>query len=108
MKFGGSNMGNMSSMIKQAQKMQQEMQKIQADLANEKVEGTAGGGMVTATVNGQGDLLGVKISPEVVNPSEIDVLEDLVLAAVSEASRKAKELMQSRMGRLTGGMNLPF
>lgn len=112
MKFGGKNpfggMGNMNQMLKQAQAMQAKMQKAQEELKLARVEGTAGGGMVKATVNGQGDLLSVKIAPEVVDPEDIEMLEDLVLAAVSDASNKAHEMMEQSMGSVTGGMKLPF
>ncbi len=90
--------------MKQAQKMQAQMEQVQASLANERVEGNAGGGMVTAVANGQGELLSVRISPEVVNPQDVEMLEDLVLAAVGDAIRKGQELAQSRMGQITGGL----
>lgn len=106
MNFG--KMGNMGNMLKQAQKMQAQMQRVQEELTHERVEGTSGGGMVVASVNGQSELVGLKISPEVINADDADILEDLILAAVAEASRKARDLMQSRMGALTGGMGLPF
>ena len=109
MNFGGrGGMGNMSQMIKQAQAMQAKMLQAQEELKQARVEGSAGGGMVSATVNGQGELVSVKLTPEVVNPDDIEMLEDLILAAVSDAANKARELMESRMGALTGGMKLPF
>ncbi len=101
-------MGNMNQMLKQAQAMQTKMLQVQEELKNARVEGSAGGGMVTATVNGQGELQGVKLTPEVVNPDDIEMLEDLILAAVSDAAGKAHEMMESRMGALTGGLKLPF
>ena len=101
-------MGGMSQMLKQAQAMQLKMQKVQEDLKEARVEGSAGGGMVTATVNGQGELKSVKISPEVVNADDVEMLEDLVLAAVSEAAAKARDMMEQRMGAVTGGLKLPF
>lgn len=106
MNFG--KMGNMSNMLKQAQQLQKKLAEAQEKLVEERVEGSSGGGMVTAVVNGQGDLVSLKIDPEVIDPEEADVLEDLVLAAVTEACRKAKELMNMRMSGLTGGMGLPF
>ena len=109
MNFGGrGGMGNMSQMLKQAQAMQAKMMLAQEELKQARVEGSAGGGMVSATVNGQGELVSVKLTPEVVNPDDIEMLEDLILAAVSDAANKAREMMESRMGALTGGMKLPF
>ncbi|MBP3849135.1 MAG: YbaB/EbfC family nucleoid-associated protein [Pyramidobacter sp.] len=109
MNFGGrGGMGNMSLMLKQAQAMQAKMMQAQEELKQARVEGSAGGGMVSATVNGQGELVSVKLTPEVVNPDDIEMLEDLILAAVSDAANKAREMMESRMGALTGGMKLPF
>ena len=97
---------NMEKIMKQAQKMQAQMAKIQEDLAGEQVEGSAGGGMVTVTANGQGDVVAVRIEPEVAG-DDIEMLEDLVLAAVNDALRKSKELANSRMGQLTGGLGMP-
>ena len=88
--------------------MQAKMMQAQEELKQARVEGSAGGGMVSATVNGQGELVSVKLTPEVVNPDDIEMLEDLILAAVSDAANKAREMMESRMGALTGGMKLPF
>lgn len=84
--------------------MQAQMAKIQEELANEQVEGSSGGGMVTVTANGQGDLLAVRIEPEVAKGEDIEMLEDLLLAAANDALRKSKELANSRMGQLTGGL----
>lgn len=113
MKFG--NMGNMGNILKQAQKMQSDMKKVQEELVNERIEGSAGGGMVVATVNGQSELMSIKISPDVVDPKDVEMLEDLVLAAISDATHKAQENMQQKMGQVTGGlggalggMGLPF
>ena len=97
---------NMEKIMKQAQKMQAQMAKIQEDLAGEQVEGSAGGGMVTVTCNGQGDVVAVKIEPEVAG-DDVEMLEDLVLAAVTDAIRKSKELANSRMSQLTGGLGMP-
>ena len=109
MNFGGrGGVGNMNQMLKQAQAMQAKMMKAQEELKEARVEGNAGGGMVSATVNGQGELVGVKISKEVVDPEDVEMLEDLILAAVSDAANKAREMMEQRMGSLTGGMKLPF
>ena len=95
---------NMDKIMKQAQKMQAQMAKVQEDLAGEKVEGSAGGGMVTVTANGQGDVVGVRIDPEVMKGDDVEMLEDLVLAAVNEALRRSKELAAERMGKITGGL----
>ncbi len=97
---------NMEKIMKQAQKMQAQMAKIQEDLAGEQVEGSAGGGMVTVTANGQGDVVAVRIEPEVAG-DDVEMLEDLVLAAVNDALRKSKELANSRMSQLTGGLGMP-
>lgn len=95
---------NMDKIMKQAQKMQAQMAKVQEDLAGEKVEGSAGGGMVTVTANGQGDVIAVRIDPEVMKDDDVEMLEDLVLAAVNEALRRSKELAAERMGKITGGL----
>ncbi|MEA4951307.1 Nucleoid-associated protein [bioreactor metagenome] len=95
---------NMDKIMKQAQKMQAQMAKVQEDLAGEKVEGSAGGGMVTVTANGQGDVVAVRIDPEVMKDDDVEMLEDLVLAAVNEALRRSKELAAERMGKITGGL----
>ncbi|MDY3868847.1 MAG: YbaB/EbfC family nucleoid-associated protein [Pyramidobacter sp.] len=109
MNFGNrGGMGNMSQMLKQAQAMQAQMQKVQEELKQSRVEGSAGGGMVMATVNGQGELVSIKLSQEVVAPDDVEMLEDLIVAAVTDAANKAKDLMQQRMGQITGGLGLPF
>ncbi len=97
---------NMDKIMKQAQKMQAQMAKIQDELASENVEGSAGGGMVTVTANGQGDIVLVRIEPEVAG-DDVEMLEDLVLAAVNEALRKSKELANSRMGQVAGNLGIP-
>lgn len=97
----------MDKILKQAQKMQAQMMRIQEELAKEKVEGLAGGGMVKAVADGKGDLVSIQIDPEVINPDDAEMLEDLVVAAVNEALRASKELSNERMGALTGGMGLP-
>lgn len=100
-------MKNFGNMMKQAQRMKAEMEKIQAEAAAKRVEGTAGGGMVTVVCNGQGEVVAVKIDPEVASPDELEMLQDLVMAAANEAIRRSRELMSQEMGRLTGGMGLP-
>ncbi|MDF2522121.1 MAG: YbaB/EbfC family nucleoid-associated protein [Clostridia bacterium] len=100
-------MGNMNSMIKQAQKMQQDMLKIQEELEQRQIEASAGGGAVTVVVTGKKELVSINIKPEVVDPEDVEMLQDLILAAVNEAIRKAEEMVGSEMGKLTGGFNLP-
>ncbi len=94
----------MNNLMKQAQRMQAQVQRIQESLGDERVEGNAGGGMVTAVANGHGEILSVRIAPEVVDPQDVEMLEDLVLAAVSDAVRKGQEVAQERMGQVTGGL----
>ncbi len=95
------------NMMKQIQKMQQEMEKIQEELANKTVEGSAGGGMVRVTANGKQEILEIKIDPEVVNKDDVEMLQDLVVAAVNQAREKAQELANEEMSRLTGGLKIP-
>ncbi|WP_462411323.1 YbaB/EbfC family nucleoid-associated protein [Neobacillus sp. Marseille-QA0830] len=102
------NMGNMQGMMKQMQKMQKQMQEAQEQLGQEKVEGTAGGGMVTVVVTGHKEIVDVQIKPEAVDPDDVEMLQDLVLAAVNDALKKADELTNNTMGQFTKGMNLPF
>lgn len=101
------NKGNLGNMMKQIQKMQAQMEQIQAELEETQVDGTAGGGMVKAVVNGKQDLLEIKIDPEVVDPEDVEMLQDLIVAAVNQARQKAQELQAERMSALTGGLNLP-
>lgn len=100
-------MMNMQKMMKQVQKMQADMARVQESLGEMTVEGSAGGGVVTVTSDGHQQIQSVKISPEVVDPEDTEMLEDLVLAAVNEALRKAQELAAEEMGKVTGGMNIP-
>jgi len=95
---------NFKQMMKQAQKMQEEMQRKMAEL---RVEGTAGGGMVTAEMSGAKELLSIRIEKEAVDPDDVEMLQDLVVAAVNEAGRKVDEAMQSEIGGLAGGLGLP-
>ncbi len=96
---------NPQKMMKQMQKMQQEMERVQTALQEEHVSATAGGGAVTATVSGGLELVSVKLSPEVVDPEDIEMLEDTVVAAVNEALRQAQDLASKRMGEVTGGLS---
>ncbi len=101
---GGGGMGNLMS---QMTKLQDEMERTQAELAQEELEVTAGGGMVTVIITGGKEIRSIKIKPEAVDPEDIEMLEDLVLAAVTEALDKADALAEERMGGLTGGLGLP-
>ncbi len=100
-------MRNMNEIMRQAQKMQQKMQKMQEELEGREVAATSGGGMVEAKVNGKGQLLALRLEKEIVDPNDIDMLTDLVVAAVSEAQRQAAEMMEKEMGSITGGFKMP-
>jgi nucleoid-associated protein EbfC len=104
---GGGGMGNMQKMMKQMQKMQKDMAKAQEELGEQRIEGTAGGGMVTVTVSGHKEVVDVKINEEAVDPEDVEMLQDLVLAATNDALKKAEELTNETMGQFTKGMNLP-
>lgn len=93
--------------MKQAQRMKAELERIQEAAAAQRVEGSAGGGMVTVTADGRGEIVAISIDPEVVRGGDLDMLEDLIVAAANEALRRARELLTTEMGRLTGGLNLP-
>ena len=95
---------NIQKMMKQAQKMQAEMQKAQEELGQRIVEATAGGGKITVTANGAGDVLSIKISKDVVDPNDVEMLEDLILTGVQKAIEEGRALMQAEMGKITGGM----
>jgi DNA-binding YbaB/EbfC family protein len=95
-------MPNMQAMLKQAQKLQQQMQQTQAELAATQIEGSAGGGLVGATVTGAGELLALRIDPKVVDPDDVETLSDLIVAAVRDANANAQKLAEERMGPLTG------
>ena len=101
---GGMNM----NMLKQAQKMQQDMMKMQQELQEKEYQAAAGGGVVSATVNGKHELKNLVIDPEAVDPEDVEMLQDMVIAAVNEAIRNAMDDMSASMGKITGGMNLPF
>ncbi len=100
-------MRDMGKMLKQVQKLQAEMARVQEELASAKVEATAGGGVVHAVANGHGELIALTIDPTVVDPSDVTMLADLVLAAVNEAQRNARTLAEDRMKAVTGGMQIP-
>ncbi len=97
---------DMRQIMQQAQKMQEELARAQAELAERRFEGSAGGGMVTAIVNGRPELVEVKISPDVVDPADVEMLEDLVVAAVRQAIDAAVEAANSQLGGLTGGLDM--
>jgi len=101
-------MADFMKILQQAQEMQGRFQKIQDELQQLTVSGSAGGGMVTAEVTGTGQIKKIKLDPGVVNPADVEMLEDLVVVAVSDAQQKAQQLAQEQMGKITGGMQLPF
>ncbi|RDV84905.1 YbaB/EbfC family nucleoid-associated protein [Ammonifex thiophilus] len=94
-------------MMRQVQKLQAELAKLQEELGNRTTEATAGGGMVRAVVNGRQELVSLEIKPEAVDPEEVELLQDMILAAVNEALRQAREMVAQEMGRLTGGLGIP-
>ena len=102
--MGGANM---QQLARQAQKLQQQMAKMQEELDAREFEATSGGGMVTAKVNGKRELLALTIKPEAVDPDDVEMLEDMVMAAVNEALRTAADTAEREMGKLTGGMGMP-
>ena len=97
---------NQAAMIKQAQKMQQEMLRMQEEMENKTYSASAGGGMVKASVNGKHEVVGLEINPEAVDPDDVEMLQDMIIAAVNEAMRSADEDSANNMSRLTGGLNL--
>ncbi|MCF6265826.1 MAG: YbaB/EbfC family nucleoid-associated protein [Desulfuromusa sp.] len=97
----------LGNIMKQAQQMQAKIARVQQELEDKEVEATAGGGMVTARANGKQQLLDLKIEKDVVDPEDIEMLQDLVLAAVNEAIKKSQEMIQEEMSKVTGGMNIP-
>ena len=111
--FGSRGMGGLGgginmNMIKQAQKMQQDMQKMQAELETKEYTAQAGGGVVSATVSGKHELRSITIDPEAVDPEDVEMLQDMIVAAVNEAMRTASADAASAMGQITGGLGLPF
>ncbi|HET9882305.1 MAG TPA: YbaB/EbfC family nucleoid-associated protein [Candidatus Binatia bacterium] len=99
--------GGMGNLLKQAQEMQSRMAKIQEELAQKTVDGSAGGGMVQVTVNGQLALTAIKIDPSVINSEEKEMLEDLIMAAINDGMRKARDMASSEMSKITGGLKIP-
>ena len=100
-------MGNQQNMMRQMQQMQQRLAKMQEELANTTVEGSAGGGAVTVTMTGQQKVEAVTIDPSVIDPDEVEMLQDLMVAAFNEAQTKAQQLAETRLGGLTGGLKIP-
>lgn len=100
-------MPGLGDLMKQAQRLKAEMERIQAEAATKTVEGSAGGGMVTAVASGKGDLLSVRIDPAAVREEDLDMLQDLITAAANDALRKAREMLAQEVSRLTGGFGLP-
>ena len=103
--FGGMNMNNL---MKQAQKMQKQMAEKQEELAERTLEMTSGGGAVKVTINGKREIQELKINPDVVDPDDVEMLEDLIISAMNEALRQVEEMYNNEMGRLTGGMGGMF
>ena len=101
-------MADFSKILHEAQQMQGRLQQLQDELGNKTVTGTSGGGMVSVTADGKGQVRSVKLDPSVVNPTDIEMLEDLIAVAVADAQRKAADLAQEEMRKLTGGLPLPF
>ena len=99
--------GGFGNMMKHAQKLQEQMMALQEEVGKKKVEATAGGGMVTVEANGKQEIVSIKIDPEVVSKDDVQMLEDLILAASNEALRKSRELVQQEMGKITGGLKIP-
>lgn len=100
-------MKGFGDLMKQAQRMKAELERIQEEAAEKRVEGSAGGGMVTVTADGRGEIVAVRIDPEVAQSGDLEMLQDLIVAATNEAMRRARELLSTEMGRMTGGLNLP-
>lgn len=97
----------LGDMMRQAQKLQEQMMKAQEEAKKKTVEATAGGGMVTAVASGAGELISIKIEKDVVNPDDVEMLQDLILAASNEAIRRAQEMVNEEMSKLTGGLQIP-
>jgi len=105
--FGGMGGMNMNSLMKQAQKMQKQMAEIQDDLANKTLEVSSGGGAIKVVINGEKQITALTISPDAVDPDDVEMLQDLVMTAVNEAIRQMDEAVSGQMAKITGGMNMP-
>lgn len=99
--------GDMLGMMKQAKQLQEKMETMQAEVASMEVEGSSGGGMVKVVVNGKGEVQSVKIDPSLVTPDEVEILEDLIVAAATDARTRSDQMLQDKMQEMTGGMSLP-
>ena len=104
---GGFGGGNINNLMKQAQKLQKDMEQAQKDLESKEFEASVGGGAVVVKANGKKEILSINIKEEVVDPDDVEMLEDLVLSAVNEVLKKAEEETANKMGKLTGGLNIP-
>jgi len=107
MKFNPMGGSNMNQMMKQAKKLQEEMAKKQAELLEQVIEGSAGGGAVIAKVNGKQQILEVNIKPEVVDPDDVEMLQDLIMTAINDAIKQSQDLVATEMSKITGGLNIP-
>lgn len=103
MKFGG----NMKNLMKQAAKMKEQMDKMQSEVGEKELEVTSGGGMVTVTAKAKGEIISIKIEPDIINDNDIDMLQDLVVAAVNEALSQGQKMMKEEVAKLAGGLGLP-
>lgn len=99
--------GNMNNMMRQMQKMQKQMEEIQEKVNQTEVEASAGGGVVLVTANGKKEILSIKLDPEILDPEDVEMVQDMILVAVNDALNKASELQEKEMGQLTGGLNIP-
>lgn len=99
--------GSMNNIVRQAQRMQSQIAKVQEDIADKKVEASTGGGMVTAVVNGNSELLELRINPEVVNAEDVEMLQEMVVGAVNQAMKTASDMMNDEIEKITGGLNIP-
>ena len=107
MKGGFPGMGNMNQLMKQAKKMQDQIAKMQEELESKTVEASSGGGVVLVVANGRKEVVSIKISPAAVDPDDVEMLQDLVIAAVNEALRSAEEMKEREMAKITGGLGMP-
>ncbi|NIP31876.1 MAG: YbaB/EbfC family nucleoid-associated protein [Candidatus Dadabacteria bacterium] len=103
MKFGG----NIKNLMKQAGKMKEQMEKLQAEVGEKTIEATSGGGMVTVTAKAKGEITGIKIEPELLIDNDMDMLQDLIIAAVNEALKRGQEMMQQEVSKMAGGLGIP-
>ena len=104
---GPGGFGGFGELLQQASRIKERIAAVQGELANRKVEGSSGGGMVTATVNGKGELLAIRLEKHIVDPGELEMLQDLIIAAVNDAGRRSQALAQEEMSKLTGGIKIP-